>query len=490
MHLARFTFAAILALVVTTVPARADIAAAMKALTAGDFALAERQLRADAENGNNQAQVLLGRVHRDARNPARNFADAYAWFVRAAEAGYAEGRYWAGVMAQRGEGTAKDNAAAVAWWRQAAEAGYPPAMGMLASSYLGGSGFDKNMTEAVRWARAGATKNDVISQSILGRAYLAGEGGLPRDMGQALHWSRLAATQGEPNAQMTLGQMYLAGTGVPQNYVQAHAWFNLAAARGHAPATKLRDDLAAKMTPEQLAEAQKLAAAWRPVRVLAARKGTPATSSGTTMRTGTGSGFVVDAGGSILTNHHVVRGCEELRIPAHNVTARMSAFDERNDLALLESSVTAEELPKFRSGSKVRLGESIVVAGFPLGELLSGGLNVTTGSVSALAGPRNNAGMLQITAPVQSGNSGGPVLDQWGHVVGVVVSKLNALRIAAVTGDVPQNVNFAINGAVARAFLESNGVNPESGPTTSIAAGTVDVAERAKRYTVLIECWR
>ena len=110
--------------------------------------------------------------------------------------------------------------------------------------------------------------------------------------------------------------------------------------------------------------------------------------------------------------------------------------------------------------------------------------------MSALAGPRNNAGMLQITAPVQAGNSGGPVLDQWGHVIGVVVSKLNALRVAAVTGDVPQNVNFAVNGTVVRAFLETHGVHPEPGATTAVAVGTVDVAERAKHYTVLVECWR
>jgi len=490
MYLSHSTFAAILALVAVVVPARADITAGLKALSAGDFVLADKELRDDAEGGNNRAQVLLARVLRDARNPARDLKEAYAWFTRAAETGNSEGRLWAGLMAQRGEGTAKDSDAAVKWWRQAAEAGYPPAMGMLASAYLGGQGLDKDMVEAVRWARSGAVKNDMISQSILGRAYLDGGGGLARDIGQALQWTRLAAARGEPNAQATLGRMYLAGTGVPQSFVQAHMWLNLAAARGLAQAVKQRDDLAAKMTAEQLAEAQKLATAWRPARVSIAKQGAGAASSGPMTRTGSGSGFVVDADGSILTNHHVVRGCEEVRIPAHGATARMSAFDERNDLALLQSSVTAEELPKFRDASKVRLGESVVVAGFPLGEVLSGGLNVTTGSVSALAGPRNNAGMLQITAPVQPGNSGGPVLDQWGHVIGVVVSKLNALRIAAVTGDVPQNVNFAVNGTVVRAFLETHGVHPEPGATTAVAAGTADVAERAKHYTVLVECWR
>ena len=489
----RAVFAAILALLITlALPARASVVEALKAIFSGDYVLAEEELRADAEKGNTQAQVLLGRVQRDARNPARNVSESFTWFKRAAEAGSAEGHYWMGVMAQRGEGTAKDIDQAIAWWRQAAEGGNARAMGILASVYARGAEVEKDMNEAVRWARAGAAQHDMVSQSILGRAYMRGEGGLVRDMGQFLHWTQLAARQGERNAQGLLGRLYLEGVGVPQDYVRAHLWLNLAASRGLSKAAKQRDEVAEKMTPQQLAEAQKLASAWRPVRRTKRSRGATASSSApVTRRVGSGSGFVVDASGNILTNYHVVRGCGEVRIPAHGVTAHVVAFDERNDLALLQSSVAAEALPTFRVGANVRLGEPIVVAGFPLGEMLSGGLNITTGSVSALAGPRNNAAMLQITAPIQAGNSGGPVLDRSGQVVGVVVSKLNTLRVAAVTGDVPQNVNFAVNGMIARAFLEANGVPLESGVATPASTGeTVDVAEEATSYTVLVECWR
>jgi S1-C subfamily serine protease len=198
----------------------------------------------------------------------------------------------------------------------------------------------------------------------------------------------------------------------------------------------------------------------------------------------------VDSAGHLITNHHVVRGCGEVRVPAHAETASVIAIDARNDLALLGTGIAAELLPSFRAGESARLGESVIVAGFPLDQLLAGSLNVTTGSVSALAGPGNNASLLQITAPVQSGNSGGPVLDQRGQVIGVVVSKLNALRIAAVTGDVPQNINFAISGAVVRSFLEANGVQLETAVPAPAPETTSDIAERAKQYTVLLECWR
>lgn len=486
----RFCFAAALLIAFASAAVMADIDAGLKALQAGDFARAESELSAEANAGNVRAQILMGRLYREPRNPARNPATAYEWLKRAAEGGDAGASYWVGVMTQLGEGTTKDTSQAVAWWRKAAEGGHAPAMGVLAASYLNGSGVPKDPAEAVRWARTGATLNDVVAQSILGRAYLYGEGGLKRNLGQGLQWTRLAASRGEANAQTALGRLYADGVGVPQSYVHAHLWFNLAASRGHSHAAKQREEIAAKMTPEQLAEAQKLATAWRPSRGKPASQTEPGATGAKLRRTGSGSGFIVDAGGNILTNHHVVKGCEELRLPAHGITAQVSSFDERNDLALLQSAVAAEELPKFRSTSSVRLGESVVVAGFPLGELLSGGLNITTGSVSALSGPRNNKAMMQITAPVQAGSSGGPVLDQSGNVVGVVVSKLNALKVAAVTGDVPQNVNFAINGATARGFLEKNGVALEDAGAVAPAAATADVAERAKRYTVLIECWR
>jgi S1-C subfamily serine protease len=130
-----------------------------------------------------------------------------------------------------------------------------------------------------------------------------------------------------------------------------------------------------------------------------------------------------------------------------------------------------------------------VVVGFPLRGLLAAEATVTSGEVSALAGLRNDNRHLTISAPVQPGNSGGPLLDSSGNLVGVIVSKLNAQQVAQVTGDIPQNVNFAIKSSVARNFLEANGVDFEvaaSGETIP----TADIADRARRFTYLVECMR
>jgi S1-C subfamily serine protease len=94
---------------------------------------------------------------------------------------------------------------------------------------------------------------------------------------------------------------------------------------------------------------------------------------------------------------------------------------------------------------------------------------------------------MQITAPVQPGNSGGPLVAADGEVVGVVVSKLDATYVADLTGDIPQNVNFAIRGEIAKLFLFQNGVEPTLG-VSDIPISPVDLAEAASGYTGFVEC--
>jgi hypothetical protein len=140
-----------------------------------------------------------------------------------------------------------------------------------------------------------------------------------------------------------------------------------------------------------------------------------------------------------------------------------------------------------RTPRSVALGETVSVFGFPLAGTLSSSGNFTGGLVSSLQGLRNAAGEIQITAPVQPGNSGGPVLDASGLVVGVVQSKLDAVRAAALTGDMPQNVNFAVSLDVLADFLEMNQVPFRSGPR-SASLDTAQIARMAQQFTYRVEC--
>ena len=130
-----------------------------------------------------------------------------------------------------------------------------------------------------------------------------------------------------------------------------------------------------------------------------------------------------------------------------------------------------------------------MVVGYPLRGLLASEANVTTGTVSALAGPADDRRFFQITAPVQPGNSGGPVLDMAGNAVGVVMAKLNAIRIARATGDIPQNVNFAISEGTARAFLDAQDVPYETAPSTE-SLEPAGIAAKARKFVVPVACWR
>jgi S1-C subfamily serine protease len=206
-----------------------------------------------------------------------------------------------------------------------------------------------------------------------------------------------------------------------------------------------------------------------------------------------GTGFVVGIG-RVLTNDHVAKGCAEMRVRTANgreLTATVAAADPQRDLALLtvQGGDPGPPLP-FRSGPELRRGEGVVTYGFPLAGLLSSGPTLTTGDVSALAGLRDNPRQFQISAPVQPGNSGGPLLDGSGNVVGVVVSKLNAQRVARSTGDIPQNVNFAVKGAEAVDFLRRNGVQPRMAHSAGQPRGAAEVGEVAHPSTVFLRCMR
>jgi len=203
-----------------------------------------------------------------------------------------------------------------------------------------------------------------------------------------------------------------------------------------------------------------------------------------------GTGFVV-AASRIMTNHHVIDGCAEVaaRLPnGQEIPTRVLASDATPHLALLSTEADAGPILPFRGAGSYRRGEGVVTYGFPLAGLLSSGPTLTTGEISALAGLADNPRHLQISAPVQPGNSGGPLLDMRGQVVGVVVSKLNAGQVARQTGDIPQNVNFAVKHTEALEFLREQNVTPTNGPAEQAPRAADAVGEIAHPSTLFLRC--
>jgi serine protease Do len=201
-----------------------------------------------------------------------------------------------------------------------------------------------------------------------------------------------------------------------------------------------------------------------------------------------GTGFFVSMKGHILTNNHVVKDCKNfwMAVPGSpRQVASVIATDETNDLALLITDTKQSSVPAFNTRPKV--GQNIFVYGFPLTGVLASSGNFTVGNITATAGLNDDTRMVQISAPVQPGNSGGPVMDQNGNILGVLVSKLNALRIAKVTDDIPQNVNFAIKSSIATNFLESNNIYPNTQVSDRPLEST-NLAELSRSFTVRVTC--
>jgi serine protease Do len=199
-----------------------------------------------------------------------------------------------------------------------------------------------------------------------------------------------------------------------------------------------------------------------------------------------GTGFFVNSEGWLATNAHVVEECRRIEVQGHGVVVEQHV-DRQNDLAVLRvvARGTVATLPLRRSGA--RLGEDIVAFGFPLSGFLSDAVKVTTGNVNALVGVENDTRHLQISAPLQPGNSGGPVVDRSGAVVGVAVAVLGA-NFTGMTGIVPQNVNFAIRTSILGSFLETRGIDYEEVVAGDAFPSTADLAESVERAVVQVLC--
>ena len=203
------------------------------------------------------------------------------------------------------------------------------------------------------------------------------------------------------------------------------------------------------------------------------------------MLKGSGSGFLLPQG-FVVTNHHVIEGADSFTITiGSGVTqqafdARVIAEDINNDLALLEvidfDGNASLEIP---IRTRARVGESVVALGYPMVDTLGRELKVTDGIISALSGYQGDITSFQITAPVQPGNSGGPLFSENGELLGVINAR--------ITG--AENVSYAVKAAYVEQLLLSAGLSSEY-PLANTGQNKVDVIERVRDSVVFIEVWQ
>ena len=201
-----------------------------------------------------------------------------------------------------------------------------------------------------------------------------------------------------------------------------------------------------------------------------------------------GTGFFISNKGHVVTNFHVIEGCNEifLQYSGKKIKTALIATDKVNDLALLTTEIQPRHVFGVDPLNVFPLQE-IVVAGFPFGERISSSLKFTKGVVSALTGIGNNYSEMQIDAALQPGNSGGPIIDEFGNVIGVAVAKLDMKLIFKDYGVIPENTNFGIKATVLRNLLDANRIPYLSANKEKISSRAL--SKQVTDGTVFLSCW-
>jgi len=496
-----------------------------------DYTKAVEWYRKATEQGIAIAQFNLGVMYDNGKGVPKDYAEALKWYRKAAEQGNASAQYNLGCMYANGKGVPQDYTKAAEWYRKAAEQGVAHAQYSLGLMYDYGDGVPKDYAKAVKWYRKAAEQGNAKAQFMLGYMYDRGNG-VPKDYAKAVKWYRKAAEQGLAEAQSAIdeclektaypGWEYLSRTDTEYFFINKNkirrqgnlVWYwtmNVPSQKSHSgkkctkkywfadcgsamsdlvsyidydPNGKIIDSYTAKkseikMSPEipgSIGESV-LEYACSHAKAEAYKKEETAK-----MEPCSGTGWPV-ASGFVVTNNHVIEGRNHIiliRQDGVKIPATVAAHDAFNDLALLEVEDTGllpAALPL--SSRPAALGEKLVTIGYPHPDLLGVKPKLTEGVVNSTSGLGDDPRAMQISVPVQAGNSGGPLVNMQGKVVGIVTSKINAVKMFKWTGDLPQNINYGIKISYLQGLLSS--VSPKKRLNTVRPFKHTSVKELAKK---------
>ncbi|PIR00341.1 MAG: hypothetical protein COV66_07620 [Nitrospinae bacterium CG11_big_fil_rev_8_21_14_0_20_45_15] len=304
--------------------------------------------------------------------------------------------------------------------------------------------------------------------------------GVTKDYKEAVKWFRKAAEQGFARGQAYLGAMYFDGEGVPKDDKEAVKWLRKAAEQG---------DILALNALRKITQKQKETASkpQRPIIV----------ASETILVKTAGTGFTFGSSGYILTNYHVVKDAKQIKVRflnGENVLAKLVIKDEANDVAFIKPE-HSPNLPganiSLGNSSAMRIGDKVFTIGFPISHILGQQPRYSEGVINSLSGVRDDPKAFQVSIPIQSGNSGGPLFNERGEVVGIVSSSLDSANTFQLFGNAPQNVNFAIKSTFVKnliAILPETLIAPTSIVVIPRESGSrSDFISRVQNNIVLIE---
>ena len=202
----------------------------------------------------------------------------------------------------------------------------------------------------------------------------------------------------------------------------------------------------------------------------------------------TGTGFFISNSGYLITNHHVIENAENISIVLNNgksLPVDLILKDKINDIALLKASIKTDRL-NVSSSSTVNKGEEVFTLGYPLVGLQGQEQKATFGRINSLSGVKGDVRYFQVDIPIQPGNSGGPLIDKNGRVVGLVTAMLSQLNTLRKTGVLPQNVNYAVKSDYIIPLLATKNITIDNSSTTDKSNNFSDLISASENAVVLV----
>jgi S1-C subfamily serine protease len=201
-----------------------------------------------------------------------------------------------------------------------------------------------------------------------------------------------------------------------------------------------------------------------------------------------GTGFFVSREGLLITADHVISERKNILVMTRRgevLEAVVINDDPANDIALLKVDVVSKPLI-VESTVKVAVGQDVMTLGYPAAAIQGTEQKATFGHINALSGVRDDVRLMQIDVPIQPGNSGGPLLDDQGRVIGVVTSMLDQEVALKLTGSLPQNVNYATKADYLIPLLSHEGVLPTSETSRAPSETPAEVVSHVRDSVVLV----
>jgi len=378
-----------------------------------------------------------------------------------------------------------DNRAALNTLKAGAEAGAIDCRVLLGMSYgLGTLGESVDQARALPHYLVAAEAGHHVAKYFAAELLISGKD-VPKELAKGVRYLKSAAANNVYGAQRLLALLYAQGQGVPQDASLAYFWANLAASLNADDDDygKLRDSLGEKLAATELTKVQGQCRTWLNRKTSDDTKDEASSGGG-----GSGSGIIFTADGLVLTNHHVTAAGSSYTIitsDGQEIPATIVAQDADLDVAVLRLrtrfvSASFRTPPPIISSGKARSGEKVFTVGHPLAGLLSSEAKYNEGTISALSGMKDDLHLMQISVPIQPGNSGGPLANARGEVVGLIVSTINGSALLKQNNIMAQNINFAIKADPIRGFLQENSLSLPVYPTPT------DPVEHVKAYAVKV----